>query len=191
MGFGLSGARSHVTRTQTQARLLDIAAAPDDGNRYELVRGELLVTPSPSPMHQRISKRLFRTLDDYFEERKIGEVFYAPLDVILTPHDVFEPDLLVVADRSHISKRGIEKPPLLVVEILSASTRKVDRGIKSRRYEELGVPHYWIVDPDERRLECFRSAEGVFTQVVEAIGDATLVHPDWAGLTIDLAALWR
>jgi Uma2 family endonuclease len=169
----------------------DIAAAPSDGKRYELVDGELLVNPAPSPMHQRISKRLLRQLEDYFQERAIGEVFYAPLDVILTPHDVFEPDLLVVADPRHISKRGIEKPPLLVVEILSPSTRNVDRGIKSRRYAELGVPHYWIVDPEEKRVECFRLAAGAYAPVVDAKGDVTLQHPDWDGLTVDLAALWR
>lgn len=169
----------------------DIAAAPNDGKRYELVQGELLVNPAPSPTHQRISRRLVRQLEDYFHGRALGEVFYAPLDVILTRHDVFEPDLLVVADPSHISKRGIEKPPLLVVEILSPSTRKVDRGIKRRRYAELGVQHYWMVDPDERRVECFRLAAGVFVPVIDAKEDTTLAHPDWEGLVVDLSALWR
>ena len=114
----------------------DILATPSDGERYELVQGELFVNPSPNPIHQRISRRLERQLEDYFHERSIGEVFDAPIDVILTPHDVLVPDLLVVADPNHISKRGTEKPPLLVVEILSPSTRKVDRGVKSRRYAE-------------------------------------------------------
>ena len=85
-------------------------------------------------------------MENYFHERSIGEVVNAPIDDILTSHDVLVPDLLVVADPSHISKRVIEKPPLLVVEIVSPSTRKVDRGVKSRRYAELGVKHYWIVD---------------------------------------------
>jgi Uma2 family endonuclease len=169
----------------------DIAAAPNDGNRYELVRGELLVTPSPSPIHQRICTRLWAQLAHYFHERAIGEVFHAPLDVILTKHDVFEPDLLVVSDPSHISKRGIEKPPLLAVEILSPATRKVDRGVKFQRYAELGVRHYWIVDPDGQRLQCFRLASGAFAPLIEAKGNATLAHPDWDGLVIDLAALWR
>ena len=168
----------------------DIAAAPSDGKRYELVQGELLVNPAPSPMHQRISRRLLLQLAKYFHERALGEVFYAPLDVILTRHDVFEPDLVVVADPSHISKRGIEKPPLLVIEILSPSTCNVDRGIKSRRYAELGVQHYWIVDPEEQRLECFRLAAGVFAPLIEASGNTTLTHPDWDGLVVDLAALW-
>jgi Uma2 family endonuclease len=167
-----------------------IQATPNDGKRYELVEGELLVNPSPNPIHQRASSRLQRQMVDYFHTRSLGEVFYAPLDVILTPHDVFQPDLLVVADPSHISTRGIEKPPLLVVEILSPSTRRVDRGLKFRRYAVLGVQHCWIVDPDEHRLECYRLAGAVFAPVVTATGDTTLQHPDWDGLVVDLGALW-
>ena len=169
----------------------DILATPDDGKRYELIEGELFVNPAPTPIHQRISKRLQRQLEDYFEARSLGEVFNAPIDVILTPHDVLQPDLILVGDPSHISKRGIEKPPLIVVEILSPSTRNVDRGIKSRRYAELGVPHYWIVDPEHRRIECYRLAESAFKHEVDAQGDTTLAHPAWEGLIVDLAALWR
>jgi Uma2 family endonuclease len=169
----------------------DLKVTPDDGARYELVRGELLVTPSPSLMHQRVSKRLSRTLMEYFEDRSIGEVFVAPTDVILTNHDVFVPDLLVVGHPADLSKRGIEGPPLLVVEILSPSTRRQDRGPKARRYAELGVDHYWIVDPDRRRVECHRLVQGSFRPVVHAEGNTTLVHPSWDGLTVDLAALWR
>jgi len=169
----------------------DLLVTPNDGKRYELVRGDLFVNPSPSPVHQRISRRLQRQLEDYFHERSIGEVFNAPIDLILTMQDVFVPDLLVVADPSHITKRGIESPPLLVVEILSPSTRKVDRGLKPQRYAELGVSHYWIVDPEQKRLECHRLVEGAFRPLVTAEGDATLAHPDWNGLVVDLAVLWR
>jgi Uma2 family endonuclease len=169
----------------------DIAATPSDGKRYELIRGQLFVNPSPSPIHQRVSRRLARRLEDYFQDRKLGELFYAPIDVILTNHDVFVPDLLVVSDPSHISKRGVEAPPLLVVEILSPSTRRVDRGLKSQRYAELAVEHYWIVDPVAERVECYRLESEAYRLVLEAEGADTLQHPDWAGLVIDLAALWR
>ena len=111
----------------------DLLVTPDDGKRYQLVRGELYVTPSPSPMHQRISKRLQRQLEAYFEGRSIGEVFNAPIDLILTNQDVFVPDLLVVADPSHVTKRGIESPPLLVVEILSPSTCSGSRTLARTR----------------------------------------------------------
>lgn len=73
----------------------------------------------------------------------------------------------------------------------SPLTRRNDRGRKARRYAKLGVEHYWIVDPERRRLECHRLAQGAFARSVDAEGDATLVHPDWDGLTIDLGALWR
>lgn len=169
----------------------DYVAVPDDGKRYEIVQGDLYVTPSPSPMHQRISRRLQRRLEDYFHGRSIGEVFDAPIDLILTNHDVLVPDLLVVSNPNLVSKRGIEGPPLLIVEILSPATRKQDRGMKARRYAELGVAHYWIVDPEKKQLECHRLAAGVFRRVVEAKGDTTLAHPDWDGLEIDLSALWR
>ena len=169
----------------------DYLAAPDDGKRYEIVRGDLYVTPSPSPMHQRISRRLQRQLEGYFHERSLGEVFDAPIDLILTNHDVLVPDLLVVADPDLITKRGIEGPPLLVVEILSPSTRKQDRGVKAQRYAESGVEHYWIVDPESKRFECHRLAGGAFRLIADAGGEAILTHPEWDGLEIDLTALWR
>jgi Uma2 family endonuclease len=168
----------------------DLQVTPDDGKRYELVRGDLLVTPSPSTRHQRISRELLVQLMSYFHGRSLGEVFDAPTDLILSGQDVFVPDLLVAADPGDVSERGIEKPPLLVVEILSPSTRGVDRGLKAKRYAELGVLNYWLVDPELQSVECHRLQDGAFRLVVEGRGDATLVHPDWDGLSIDLAYLW-
>ncbi len=89
---------------------------------------------------------------------------------LLTDRDVFLPDVLVVPDPSHVSNRGIEKPPLLIVEILSPATRKQDRGTKAQRYAELGVEHYWIVDPEEKRIECHRSVRGTFRQLGRRAG---------------------
>ena len=169
----------------------DLRITPDDGKRYELIRGEMFVTPSPSPLHQRISKRLQRQLEAYFEERSLGEVFNAPIDLILTERDVFVPDLVVVTTPDDISKRGIEAAPALVVEVLSPSTRRHDRGLKARRYAELGVEHYWIVDPERKLLEFHRREHTTFRPLAEVDGDVTYEHPDWDGLVIDLAALWR
>jgi Uma2 family endonuclease len=169
----------------------DLLAAPDDGNRYEILQGELYVSPPPTPRHQRISRRLQRQLEDHFQERSLGEVFDAPVGLILTDHDIAEPDLLVVADPAQVSDRAIEGPPLLVVEILSPSTRSRDRGVKARRYAELGVPHYWIVDPEARRLECNVLEAGSYRLLVAASAEERLAHPTWPGLVVDLAALWR
>jgi Uma2 family endonuclease len=168
----------------------DLAHTPDDGNRYEILEGNLLVTPAPAPLHQRTSKRLQRQLEAYFETRSMGEVFNAPVDVILTFHDVVEPDLVVVADPKQITKRGIEGTPLLVVEILSPSTRDRDRTVKARRYAEVGIPHYWIVDPDVQRIECYRLQTTTYTLLIDSSSPAPLTHPDFPDFQIDLAAIW-
>jgi Uma2 family endonuclease len=170
----------------------DYLRLPDDGRRYEIIDGELFVTAAPNPFHQRLSKRLQRRLEDYFEEGGLGEVFDAPVDVILARHDILEPDLVIVANPGQISTRGIEGAPLLVVEVLSPSTRGRDRGVKMARYAALGVPHYWIADPDARSIECFRLGEAAtYSLAVKASFPDTLRHPDWPDLAIDLAALWR
>ncbi len=177
---------------KTKLDYSDYAGIPPDRNRYEIVDGDLLVTPAPSPLHQRVSKRLQRQLEAYFEARGEAEVFNAPIDLILGFHDVVQPDLVVVRDPAQISARGIEGPPLLVVEIISPSTRDQDRAIKARRYAAFGVPHYWMVDPERQGLECHRLAsDGTYHRVVEAAGDTALVHPDWPGLDIRLGDFWR
>ncbi len=168
----------------------DLATAPEDGHRYELLDGDLFVTPASSPQHQRASKRLQRQLERYFEERGFGEVFNAPLDVILTFRDVVEPDLVVVTDARQISQRGIEGAPTLVVEILSPSTAQHDRTVKAKRYEATGVPHYWVVDLEAQRLDCYRLTDHQYVLAVSVSRDQRFEHPDWPDLRIDPRVLW-
>jgi Uma2 family endonuclease len=75
--------------------------------------------------------------------------------------------------------------------VLSPSTRGRDLGVKARRYAELGIPHYWLVDPAARRIECLALEAGVYRPVLAAEGDDRLSHPEWPELTVDLATLWR
>jgi len=169
----------------------DYLRLPDDGKRYEILDGELYVTPAPSPLHQRVSKRLQRKLEDYFEARGLGEVFDALIDMILGRHDVAQPDILVVANPGQISGRGIEGAPLLVVEVLSPSTRRHDREVKMRRYAALAIPHYWIVDPEGHWIACYRLEGGAYRHVLTAEGNTQLIPTDWPDLIIPLADLWR
>ena len=169
----------------------DYVAAPDDGQRREIIRGELYVTPAPGTLHQRVLVRLWQQLAGFYHERGRGEVFVAPVDLILTPHDILQPDLVVVASTSDITARGIEGPPLLIVEILSPSSRKQDRGVKLERYAQLGVHHYWIVDPEARRIACFKNTGETFEALVEAQGSEVLRREEWGGLEVRLEPLWR
>lgn len=182
-----------MTRPPSSRKLdySDYAAIPNDGKRYEILQGQLIVNPAPTPLHQRVSKRLQRQLEDYFEARSLGEVFDAPIDAILGPHDIVQPDLVVVARPEQISKRGIEGAPLIAIEVLSPSTRSLDRTRKGRRYLELGIVHYWIVDPDAHWIECFRAEDAWYVRVLRGEGATFVSHPDWPELEIDLAKLWR
>ncbi|HUE87735.1 MAG TPA: Uma2 family endonuclease [Vicinamibacterales bacterium] len=162
---------------------------PDDGMRYEILDGVLYMAPTPSPRHQYASKNLRRSLEDYFEADGDYVVFNAPLDVILADADVVQPDL-VVAARAQISDRGVEGTPLLLVEILSPSSIPLDRQAKAARYRVHAVPHYWIVDPAARTLECLRLVGDAY--VLEASGseDEHVAVPAFEGLTITLTSLW-
>jgi Uma2 family endonuclease len=167
----------------------DYCAIPPDRNRYELIEGEVYVTPAPSPQHQRLVLRLADALQPHFVAP--AEVFVSPIDVILTDHDVVQPDVVVVRDPAQVSRRGIEGPPLLVVEILSPTTTVYDRTTKSRRYATLGIEHYWIVDPEAQQLESYRREGSSFRQLASVGPAGTLTHPDFPGLVLALAPLWR
>ena len=122
----------------------------DDGNVYELIHGELFVTPAPTPGHETVAARLRRGLDPYVEEQGLGLV-YAPRSVVQLDDSQVEPDLAVRQPPSEEDWRAAP-PPILVVEILSASTRRMDRIRKRAFYLELGVPEYWMVDPEQRSV---------------------------------------
>lgn len=174
---------------RAKLRYADLANTPDDGKRYELLDGVLVVTPSPTLVHQRVSRRLVRRLEDFFVPAGLAEVFAAPTDVLLSDHDVLVPDIVVVTSQTPTSVAAIEGPPLLVVEILSPSSVRFDRGAKSRRYAAFDVPHYWVVDPDAQVIECYRNVDGQFLEVMRA-SDGVFMHPDFAGLAFDMAGLW-
>ena len=177
-------------KTKTMLTVDDYFALPDDGKQYELLAGELYVNPTPAFRHQDVAKRLFRILDEFFEGRALGEVFFAPLGVVLGQHDVAEPDLVVVSDPLQFSQRGIEGAPLLVVEILSPSNARHDRVTKAARYLALGVEHYWIVDPKKRHLLCQRAEDGRWAAVAEGLDEDRVCDPSWPELVVELHRLW-
>lgn len=146
----------------------DLERAPDDGHRYELVDGALVVTPAPTPRHQRVSGNLYVALRSACPPDL--EVFYAPLDVVLTDDTVLQPDLLV-ARRAALADQNLPGPPLLAVEVLSPSTRLIDTDLKRARYQAAGCPSYWIVDPDEPSITAWRLHGGEYVETAHATRD--------------------
>ncbi len=140
----------------------DYVRLPDDGRRYEIIDGELEVSPAPNPRHQRVSAKFFAILHNHVEERRLGQVYYAPIDVLLARDSIVQPDLVFVAAAREliITERAIEGPPDLVVEILSPWSDRRDRVTKARLFARYGVRQYWIVDPEARTLEMYEPKRG-------------------------------
>jgi Uma2 family endonuclease len=170
----------------------DYAALPDDGHRYELHDGALSVTPAPGMRHQRVSAQLSDVLREHVRARGLGEVLYAPLDVILSDTTVLQPDLVYLDSscRGLIAERGVEGPPTLVVEILSPSTGTIDRVTKPALYARFGVPWLWLVDPTGRTLQVFRLEREAYSRVLLASGPAPVNPPPFPDLSLVPDALW-
>jgi Uma2 family endonuclease len=150
-------------RTPTRWTYAEFARVPSEGStRHEVIAGELVLTPAPTPRHQRVVARITTLLNGFVEGHALGVVFPGPIDVLFAEGDYLEPDLVFVrrGREAVVSDRGIEGPPDLVVEILSPSTESRDRGLKLDRYRHFGVGEYWIVDPDGRTVEVWKLAAG-------------------------------
>ncbi|HHY09015.1 MAG TPA: helix-turn-helix domain-containing protein [Firmicutes bacterium] len=164
---------------------------PETGCTLQLIDGILVREPSPTYQHQRVSRRLQRLLVNYFEkEDPAGEVFNAPLDVYLDDYTVVQPDLFYLPGTRPAQNNPVDSLPLLVVEILSPSTAGTDRVQKLNSYQNAGIEHYWLVNPLENTIECLKLSEGKYA-VLLTLGDGNLKHPDFPGLIVDLAALFK
>lgn len=146
----------------------DLDTLPDDGHRYEIIDGALVVTPSPSMPHQDAVLTLAILLKAACPAHL--KTMVAPFDVVLDEHSVLEPDVLV-CERDRLGHRELDGPPVLAVEVLSPTTARVDRGLKQQRFERAGCPSYWLVDPLEPALTAYDLVEGRYEQVAHVVGD--------------------
>lgn len=128
-----------------------------DSFNYELLNGELVAKSAPSPLHQRISRNIFRALDNFVVANNLGEVLYAPIDVFLDEYNATQPNVLFLSrEKQHlVTPDGVQGAPDLVVEIISPSSMKRDRGDKMKLYERCGVDEYWLVDARTRSVEIY------------------------------------
>jgi Uma2 family endonuclease len=169
----------------------DYAQIPDDGQRHEIIDGVHYVSPAPNTNHQLLVGNLHALLHTFVRKRKLGLLFSAPYDVLLSPHDIVQPDILFIstAHRGLITEANAQGAPDLVIEILSPSTRHLDETRKRKRYEQLGVQEYWIFDPRRLSVRIFRRGQdpsfGAPSELTAAAGEVATT-PLLPGLEIVL-----
>lgn len=159
-----------LEKTKKQYTYEDYAKLPE-GAPYQLIGGELVMTPSPVPYHQIISRRIGFELLKFNEQKNLGEIIFAPMDVYLSEIDTFQPDIIFISNErlNIIGEKKIEASPDLVIEILSESTAYYDLRHKKRVYEKTGVKEYWIVDPMEKSIEVYENINGEFKLFSQSI----------------------
>lgn len=189
------GAAPYNTDSNKKYTYQDYLGLPDEpGYRFEILEGMLVKEPSPNVIHQRVSRRLQRILEDYFWEiDHEGEIFDAPLDVTFKDISVVQPDIFYVAGKQKqiVKDTRIDGSPTLVVEILSPSTSRKDRLQKLLIYQKYEIQHYWLVDPKEKTLECFFLKDSTYALVAAGMEEEVIEHPSFKGLAIELNNLWK
>ena len=173
----------------------DLLLLPDDGLRHELIDGVHYVTASPVTRHQRILRKLAVEIELWLRDHPTGEMFFAPLDVVLSRYDVVVPDLIYVsAERSGgIEEKGLFAAPDLAVEILSPSTRRRDETLKRRLYERVGVTEDWLIDPGSDLVSVSRrdGERLLHAEVLTSLNDDTLRSPLFPGFALRLRGLFE
>ena len=170
----------------------DYCNTPDD-QRWELINGELIMAPTPNTAHQTVSGRLFLALTVFVKGAGLGQVFIAPLDVVLSNVNVVQPDLLFISNaRQHIlTDANVQGAPDLVVEVLSPSTASRDWRAKVDIYAQHGVQEYWLVDPEARRVWVMARTEDALTEVANYGPADTLTSPTLQGFTANLSEVFQ
>ena len=168
----------------------DLLETPDDGQRYEIIGGELIVSPAPVPEHQEILGRLFLLFAAFVNLHRLGKVYIVPIDVGLFDHDNVQPDLIfIAADRLNIiGPTRVEGAPDLVLEVLSPGTRHLDQVRKAALYATAGVQEYWLVDPKARSIAVLALVGQHFEPAPQSEGIARSGAPP--GLDIEIAPLF-
>jgi Uma2 family endonuclease len=170
----------------------DYRATPE-GSRYQLVEGELIRAPAPNRFHQEIISNLHVLLSNHVRTHRLGKVYFAPFDVYLGEHDVFQPDVIFVSkERHHIfTDDGAHGAPDLVIEIISPSSAQLDKKQKRRVYAQAGVKEMWLVDPILLQIHLYDFARDPAKPVRMVDEDETFATPILPGLTLAAAEIFK
>ncbi|MCS6988722.1 MAG: Uma2 family endonuclease [Chloroherpetonaceae bacterium] len=153
-----------LVKKMTYAEFRELDFPDDDRHLYELLDGEPVQRNTPSIQHQRIARNVFRKLDQFVLEKNLGEVFFAPVTLLVDDYNAPQPDLAFISNKTTdaTDEFVVVKAPDLVVEILSPSTMSDDRHRKRKLYERFGVKEYWLIDPQNKAIEVLELLNGQF-----------------------------
>jgi Uma2 family endonuclease len=172
----------------------DYMAMPEGPPYYQLIEGELFMSPSPHWRHQKISGNIEWQIQSYLRNHDIGQLFHAPLDVIINETNVYQPDVLFFRHRNSkasLGNRCVEGAPDFVVEILSKSTLHLDKDLKLKLYAKAGVKELWFVDPIEKSITVFHFEKSVDEPIAVYRGDETFTSPIFPSLTFAASEIFR
>jgi len=164
-----------------------------EGAPYQLIEGELVMSPAPIPSHQITLQNISDTLGPFVRKNKLGKVIVSPIDVYLSDTDTFQPDIIFLSNErlSRIGEKRIEGAPDLVIEILSPSTGYYDLTHKKRMYEVSGVLEFWSVDYSERAIEVFENSNGEFQLIAKTRERGIIQSKLLPGFTIETADVFE
>lgn len=182
-----------MTLVKEKRLTIDYYKILPEGAPYQLIEGELIMTPAPNPRHQIISANLFKKLADFVNGKGMGVILYSPIDVYLGRENAYQPDIVFISkDRQDIIQEdGIYGAPDLVIEILSPSTARYDLREKFRIYEKYGVKEYWIVDPEITSIEIYTKEREHFSLITRAEGKGEVESVLLKGFRLTLDEIFR
>ena len=171
----------------------DYQEMPQGPPYYQVIEGDLVMSPSPNTFHQVVLGRIHFILLRYLEKNPIGEAFFAPLDVFLSDINVYQPDVIFVSNerRSIITDHGIEGAPELLVEALSPATARYDKGSKRKIYARTGVKELWLVDPENRTIQVYLLAKDPENPSATHGPNASFTSSLLPGLKIKTATIFK
>jgi Uma2 family endonuclease len=160
---------------------------------YQVIEGDLVRSPSPNIYHQAFVGRIYSLLLQFLEEKPLGEVFVAPLDVFLSDINVYQPDVVFISNqrRSILTERGLEGAPDLAVEVLSPGTARFDKGSKRKVYARTGVKELWLVDPDAKLIHVYQLVKDAETPAATYDEEAVFGSPLMPGLRLKAAMIFK
>jgi len=166
----------------------DYLKLPPDGKTYQIIGGKLFMTPAPTPYHQKVSRNLEFILWSWVKENNLGEVLYAPVDVVFSSVNVVQPDIIFISKNKIeiLKERGIFGAPDLIVEIISPSTSELDIKLKKDLYQRFGVKEYWIVYPREKKIQVYQLKGGTYRLKGVFLGEDIIRSELIKGLEINL-----